>query len=98
MASMMRQDTDQLTQGIGTKEPIQPLPRSILASEDIQISVKECNPDRDIVATGAYIVSDSTAPGCCDSFSQAGCYAGTMTENMRALFKMHTQLSACPER
>ena len=99
MASMMRQDTDQLAQGIGTKMPTHPLPRTILASEYIHVSVKECNPDRDIVPTGACIVFESTAPGCCDSFSQAGCYAGTMAENMmRALFKMYTQLPACPER
>ncbi len=32
-------------------------------------------------------------------FDQIGCYAGTMTEyRMRALFKVYTQASACPER
>ena len=99
LASMIRQDAGQLAQGVDTKAPMQPLPRSIVASKDIHISVKECNPDRDVVPTGACIVAESTEQGCCDSFNQTGCYAGTITEyRMRALLKMYTQASACPER
>ncbi len=34
MASMTRQDAGQLAQGVDTKAPMQPLPRSILASKE----------------------------------------------------------------